>query len=222
MRKTTKAIEKPVAKKIIRAKKVDVAPVVESRRRFSFARPLVVLIALVVLALLLVQNKGLILAATVNNQPVWRWDLEKRLSSQYGAQMLDELTSEALIYQAAAKQGITVKNTEVDAKLAEKEKTLNGKMTLSDALAAQGTTVEEYRRWLGLEMLLEKLVANQVSVSDQEVNDYLEKNKGLLTATEEGAMKEEARQAVLSDKQNAAIRQYFTDLRGKAKISKFL
>lgn len=203
-------------------KKIAVVPEIENRRRFSLTRPLVVLIALAVLALLLVLNKGLILVATVNNQPVWRWDLEKRLSGQYGSQMLDELTSEALIYQAAAKKGITVKSSEVDAKLTEKEKTLNGKMTLSDALAAQGTTVEEYRRWLGLEMLLEKLVADQVSVSDQDVSDYIDKNKGLLTATDEGTMKDEARQAVLSDKQNTAIRQYFTNLKSQAKISKFL
>lgn len=216
MRKTTKAVKKPVAKKIA------VVPEIENRRRFSLTRPLIVLVVLTVLALLLVKNKGLILVATVNNRPVWRWDLEQRLSGQYGAQMLDELTSEALIYQAAANQGITVKNTEVDAKLAEKEKTLNGKMTLSDALAAQGTTIGEYRRWLGLEMLLEKLVADQVSVSDQDVSDYIDKNKGLLTATEEGTMKDEARQAVLSDKQNTAIRQYFTNLKSQAKISKFL
>ncbi len=199
----------------IKTKKLVIPGVLKSRR-------LVMGLVLVVLAAFLFLNKNLIIVGVVNNRPVWRWDLEKRLVGQYGAQSLDQLVSEVLISQAAGDKKISVSKAEVDAKIAEIEKTLQGKISLSDALVQQGMTVEDFHRQVELQLILEKLTAGQVTVSDTEIADYIDKNKSALVATDEAGTKEEAKNVLLNDKQSTVLRQYFTDLRSKAKITKFL
>ncbi|MBI3559213.1 SurA N-terminal domain-containing protein, partial [Candidatus Gottesmanbacteria bacterium] len=161
-------------------------------------------------------------AATVNNRPVWRWDLENRLIARFGSQTIDELVSESLIKQAAAKNNVTVGKTEIDNKVSEIEKSLAGKITLKDALAQQGMTVDDFRRQVELQLTLEKLTASSVVVSDKEVADYIDKNRATLTATDEAGMKDEARKILAAGKQGTVLRDYFTNLRSQAKIIKYL
>jgi len=189
----------------------------------KYFKPAVIVgLILIILALVVLKNKGLFIAATVNGRPLWRLDLEKRLVSQYGSSTIDEIVAEMLIHQAASQKKVSVTKADVDAKLAEIEKSLNGQITLKEALAQQGDTIESLRQRVELQLLLEKLTAGQVIVSDSEVADYLDKNKTTLSATDEAEMRVEAKNILLSQKQNTVLRQYFTDLKSKAQISKFL
>ena len=204
-------------------KKVVVEPPIRSPRlKALYVRLAVLGLLLLVLAFLVYKNKGLFVAATVNGQPLWRMSLDSKLVTQYGSQTVDEMVGEMLIRQAASTKKVSVSPAEVNAKLAEIEKSLNGQITLKDALAQQGDTVESFRQRIELQLLLEKLTAGQVTVSEQEITDYIDKNKTTLTATDEAGMKSEAQQALISQKQNDVLRQYFTDLKAKAKVSKFL
>lgn len=182
----------------------------------------VLLAVLLILGILLVKNKNLFVVASVNGSPVWRWTLEQKLVSRYADQTIDEITSEVLIAQAAKSKGVTATTAEVSQKIADIEKSLNGKVTLKDALSQQGMTLEDLQNQIKLQILMEKMTEGQVVVSDQEISDYLENNKSLLVATEEGLMKEEAKKAVVDSKKSATLRQFFTDLKAKAKISKYL
>lgn len=182
----------------------------------------VLLVVLLILGALLVKNKNLFVVASVNGSPVWRWTLEQKLVSRYADQTIDEITSEILIAQAAKSKGVEASTVEVSQKISEIEKSLDGKITLKDALSQQGMTMEDLQNQIKLQILMEKMTEGQVAVSDQEVSDYLENNKSLLVSTEEGLMKEEAKKAVVDSKKSAALRQFFTDLKAKAKISKYL
>lgn len=187
-----------------------------------FKPAVIVCLFLILLALLVWKNKGLFVAATVNGQPLWRLNIISRLDSQYGKQTLDELVGEMLIRQAAKQNKVSVSKTDLDVKITEIEKSLNGQITLKDALAQQGDSLESFKKRVELQLLLEKLTAGQINISDQEVKDYIEKNKASLTATDEAEMTTEVKQILTQTKQSQVLRQYFTDLQSKAKISKFL
>lgn len=211
----------PRAKKIKKEKQV--VEVKEKVLNKKYFKPIIIVgLVLVLLALLAWRNKGLFVAATVNGQPLWRLSIISRLDSQYGKQTLDELVGEMLIRQAAKQNKISVSKADLDAKIAEIEKSLNGQITLKDALAQQGDSLESFKKRVELQLLLEKLTAGQINISDQEVKDYIEKNKASLTATDEAGMTAEAKQTLIQTKQSQVLRQYFTDLQSKAKISKFL
>lgn len=175
-----------------------------------------------VIALLLWKNKTLFIVATANGQPILRWELENRMVARYGSQTLDEIINEALIRQAGAKKGITITGKDIDDKTAEIDKSLAGKITLSDALAQQGMTMAEFREQIELQLILDKLSAGSINISDQEVADYIAKDSSSLTSTDPASQSAEAKNILLSQRKNAAYRQLFNDLKSQAKISKFL
>lgn len=179
-------------------------------------------IIIAVLALIVWKNKGWIVAATVNNQPIWRWDLEGRLVSRYGTQTLDEMVNEQILKSEAAKQGITVTDADVNSKISEIEKSLNGKISLQDALAQQGMTMADLRQQAEIQVYIDKLTASKVTVSDKDVTDYIANNKDSLTATDEAGMRQEAKQAILTSKRNQTFQQIFANSKKSAKVTKFL
>ena len=181
----------------------------------------VLVAAVLVLAFLLYQNKNIFVVATVNGRPVWRWELDSRLTQQYGSSTLDELTSEDIIRQEAANRGITATPDEINQKISDIEKSLSGRMTLTDALSAQGMTMEDLRRQLELQVLMEKMI-NTVVVTNQEVADYVASNSATLTATDSAGKIAQARSTLENSRKSQAMQQLFSELKQKAKIEKYL
>lgn len=186
--------------------------------KILFAIPIIIAL----LALLLWRNKGLILVATVNNQPVWRWDLEQRFVSRFGTQTLEEMVNEQILKNEASKQGITVTEADLNNKTSEIEKTLEGKVTLKDALKQQGMTMEDFNRQLEVQIMIEKLTAKKVTVTDKDISDFIEQNKENMMAKDEAGMKAEAKAAVLQSKQDQEFQKIFADLKKNAKVTKYL
>lgn len=178
------------------------------------------LVLLVVLFLW--KNKSWFVAATVNGQPIPRWELEKRLVDRYGTQTLDEVINEQIILQEGRKRGMKVSDKDLAEKIAEIDKSLGGKITLKDALAGQGLSMGEFQKQIKLQLTLEKLAGASVVISDQEVADYVTKNRSTMTATDEAGLSLEAKNILLSQRKNDALRKLFSDLKSKAKVVKFL
>ncbi len=207
----------------------DKSPLPQARKaitaftnKFYLSRFIILGLFVAILAFFFWQNRGLLVAATVNGQPVWRLNLEQRLNQRYARQTLEEIINEDIVLQAAAKKHLTASDKEINDKIASVEKSLAGKTTLKDALAQEGLTMDEFRQQVKLQILVEKLTADQVRVTDKEIDDYIAQNKASLTATEAGAMREEAKNALESQKRNTAFRDLFDQLTKSAKISKFL
>lgn len=182
---------------------------------------LVGFLALVVVGLYLWNNKGLILAATVNNKPIWKWEVLMRLNDKYGATAIDEMANEKLITDTAAGKNLFVSGAEVEDKIKEIEKSLEGKIALKDALTQQGLSDAEFRKQVGLQILVEKLTADKAFVSDKEIEDYLAKNKALMIATEAAKQREEAKNALIAQARSSAFQGLFSQLKKDAKIVKF-
>lgn len=197
-----------------------------SVRSKKWIKPALIAAAFVLfVAAILWRNKllpGLVVAGTVDGQPVWRWNMEKRLVSRYGSQTLDDMVTEQIILNEAAKRKASVSPAEVNAKVADIEKSLNGQAKLSDLLAQQNMTVDDLKHQIELQLLLQKMTADNTQVTEAEINDYLSKNKDSLAATDEAGLKAEALQTLQSEKQNTAFKDLFNELKAKAKIQKYL
>ncbi len=202
-----------------RIAKKKLSPRIPSQKAWYYLRLLGII---VLLGLLLWRQKSLFVVALVNNQPVGRWELEERLLGSYGAQTLDEIINEHLIIQEGQKKGIVVSDKEVADKVAEIDKSLGGKISLSDALASQGLSLTEFQKQIRLQLTLEKLAAGSLVVTETEISDYIASNSATLTATDEAGLKIEARDALLMQKKNVVLRQLFADLKNRAKVVKFL
>lgn len=209
--------------KIKKVRVVEETPVVETSVTNPKIKFITIgLLALIVLAALVWKFKTLFVVAMVNNRPVTRYELENKIMSRYGKQTLDEIINERLVMEKAENEKVSVTPSEIDAKVADLTKMLAGQTTLEAALSQQGLTMEEFRRQIYLQTLVEKISEPQIKIGDQEIDEYIAQNKTYLTATEEGAIRREATTALKRQKISEIFGKIFEDLKTKAKVLNFL
>ena len=166
--------------------------------------------------------RGQIVVATIDGKPVLRSELNSRLSSQFGKQVLEIIIGEQLIFNEATKKNVTVSDDEVTAKMAEVEKSLGGQMTLDQSLELQGVTKDEFISRVKIQLMIEKLFASEASASAEEVATYLKDNAAMLTATVEAEKKIEAETAIKQNKINQKFFEWFNGVKETAKIERYL
>lgn len=162
------------------------------------------------------------LVATVNNQPVFKFQLTKRLYSRYGRQVLEDLIVENLILQEGKKRGISVSNNEIESALERIKNQLGQESDLETVLAFQGIKKEDFKDQLKIQILLEKLLGQEVTVSAEEIADFIKENKKQMEATFPSQMEEEAKMKLTTQKISQILNPWISKLVQEAKILRFL
>lgn len=103
-------------------------------------------------------------------------------------QVLESMITEMLIEQEAARLKISVSETEIDSQIDElKKKNSLTQQQLQAELAKEGLTLKDFRQRMREDSMRKRLlgfmVHRKVLVTDDEVRDYYEKNKGSLPTT---------------------------------------
>ncbi len=182
----------------------------------------VVLLGLLFIVAVYAASKGYIIAAIVNGSPVFRWDVNRMLETRYGQQTLESMISEKMIGDAAVKQGVVITQKDIDAKTAEVVKSLGPNVKLDDLLKYQGMNKSDFEHQISLQLTVERILGKDVNVTDTEINDFIEKNKETLVATDEAGMRGEAREALTSQKINEKIQPWFASLKQNAKVVRLM
>ncbi len=182
----------------------------------------VFVVLLVLIGAVYLATRGLIVSAIVDGKPIFGWDVASTVMSQYGQQTLQSMISQQLITETAQKQKIVISDADVKNKIDQLVKSLGPNVTLDDLLKYQGVTQSQFNDQVRLQLTVEKILGKDITVSDQEISDYIDKNKSTMTSTDDASLQEEARQAVFSQKLSAKIQPWFDALKQKAKITLFL
>lgn len=188
----------------------------------SRARWLYFIVALLVLSALLLANKGLVVAAVVNGRPIFSWQLNKTLVNRYGKQTIEGMISEELIAEEAKKSGVSVTQSDIDAKQKDILKNLGENVKLEDLLQYQGITREDFDNQIKLQLTVRKILGKDITVSDNDIAGYIATNSATLTATDPAALKAEAKQMIIETKVGALLQPWFAELRSKAQIMRFV
>ena len=139
-------------------------------------------------------SKGFFIAATVNGSPISRLAVIGELEKQGGKQALESLITERLIEAELKKNTIVVSDTDIDTEIKKLEEQVASQGgTLEEALAAQGMSMEILRTQIKTQKGLEQLLADKVTVTDEELATALESAKGSAPA---GMTDEELRTAI--------------------------
>lgn len=195
----------------------------ESVKKPIFTRKNVILLVILVIAVLGWKFKGQFIAATVNGQPISRMELNSQLEKKFGAQVLDNLVNERLIMGAARQKGIFVTASEIDNKVKEIETRLAGKITLDDALKAQGLTKEDFKRQIEIQVSIDKLFEKESTVPSKEIDDYISKNsQAFKTATDQAQVKSQVNDILKQQKVSEVFDTWFADIKKNAKVNKFI
>jgi len=191
----------------------------------TFKRPQVLIPSAILLAILAVFFfRSLFVVALVNGQFISRSSFESAMEQQAGKQTLNSLVTQKLLEQEAARKGISVPQSEIDAQAKKIDQQLASQgQTLDQALAARGMSRADFNEQLRLQSLLQKLLANDIKVSDKEVQDYIDKNKDSLpTGESDEQLKASVRSQLEQQKLSTAAQSLVQKLQSQAKITYFI
>ncbi|MEA2020785.1 MAG: hypothetical protein U9M98_03700 [Patescibacteria group bacterium] len=182
------------------------------------------LVPIVLIAALYFRFRGDIVAARVNGEAISRLALIRELERSYGQQALDNLVTRKLVEQAAEEEDISLNSVDVSLELAEIEKTAEQQgQDLDQVLGQQGFNREDLIKELRFQKVIEELASSDVSVSQDEVDQYWQENQSLFGEdAEKVEVEPQIREMIKNQKANEQIQQWLSGLRNEANIKYFL
>ena len=178
---------------------------------------------LIILALLVYRYKSEYVVAIVNGKPITRLELINSLEKQAGSQALDGLIVQELIRQEAKKANIVVKKVDVDKQMNNLETQLKAQgQNLDEFLKQQGLKREDVRKQAELQIMLEKLTAKDVKVTQADIDKAFDEQKSILKDNKdmtEAQLREQIKKSLESQKKNAAVQAWIESARKQAKVT---
>ena len=127
---------------------------------------------------------------------------------QYGAEVLELLMTNEIIRQEAAAQKIELTDEELDAEYKEYAEFYGGEEALLESLATFNMTKDDIINDITTYLLTVKLIKKDITLTDEEIQDYYEENKDSYT-TEDGKqlafedVKADVKEALLEERIDA-------------------
>lgn len=167
--------------------------------------------------------KELLLVATVNGRPIWRFQVVSQLEKQNGSAVLEDLIVRNLIQAEAAKNNIVVDEAEIDSRIAELTQSFGGdEAILEQQLAQANLTMEDLRSNYRLELILQKLIP-QTEVSDEEAIKYFEENKEIFgDDADYETLKDSIKTQMQQESYSQTLQKYVSDLREKSAVKTYI
>lgn len=157
------------------------------------------------------------IVAVVNYKPITRYEINRSLFAKGGKAEVEARITEMQVEAELAKTGTAVSDDEVNAKIEEIKKGLGEGADIEAILSSRGMTLEAYKQQLKLLMGAEKAVSAKVTVTDQEVADYLKQGGGSAT---DAAQVATAREDLRLSKLDVEIGNWVKELQARAKVWK--
>ncbi len=203
-------------------------PVIQKPENESIVRlPLktkyyVLLLLAFILVLFAWKNKPLFIAAIVNGKPISTFRVNQRLQQVDAGQTVDSLITEILFRDEIKKRNIVISEQELNSRIDQIRKTVPQNSSLEKELELRNTNLEEVKGQLRLQLGAEKLAGKDISLTDTDIDSFIKQNEKLMTATTTAEKRNQADQYLRSQKITENLTKLITDLRSKAKITRFL
>ncbi|MBP1964804.1 peptidylprolyl isomerase [Paenibacillus aceris] len=146
--------------------------------------------------------------AKVNGVTINSDQLYQAMLASGGAQTLDSLISEELINQEGQKAGVQVTDEDIDKEVASVKGSYGSDAEFQQALTSYGMTIDDLKKSMKSQVLLKKILAPQVKITDDDIKKYYDENLETLKVPEQiqashisVATKEEA-DAILAELKN--------------------
>lgn len=202
--------EKKVEKKLNKLKKLN-------------KKTIIILAIVVVLGVLVYFGRGLFIAATVNGQPISRWSVITMLEKESGKSLLESMVIEKIIAIEAKSKNVVVSDEDISAEIKKIEADITAQGgTLELALAQQGLTLDVVKKQILLQKQVEKLLADKIVVSDEDIAKYITDNQVTVPAGQEATFNEQIKADLVAEKLNTEAQAYIAELKEKAKIKYFV
>lgn len=188
----------------------------------SYTKVYIIIAVLILIGGLLYKNKSLFLAGMVGKTPIFKWQLDQALEKKYGKQEFDNTITELLIKKEAEAKKITVSESEIASEVVRLEKSLNGRISLDEALKTQGISREEFDGQVRIQILVSKLLANETKVDDKEIDDFIVQNKDSFVSSDAAEIRIEAKNNLQQQKLSQKFQGWLDGVKKSIVVQSFL
>ncbi|MDP3974313.1 MAG: SurA N-terminal domain-containing protein [Candidatus Daviesbacteria bacterium] len=182
------------------------------------SRKTYIILVIVGVLLLALYKKEWFIAATIDGTPITTLELFSRMNQQFRTQTINQIVNEKIILMEASKKQVAVSSSEIDQKIGELETQVGGREVFENLLTQQGQTRDSLKEQVRLQLIIEKLYANEATISAEEVDKFLETNSALLTSTDSAKQREEAKETIKQQKLSQIFSEKFQQIRQSADI----
>ena len=123
--------------------------------------------------------------ATVDGEKITKEELYDTMASQYGSSILDNLIANKLVDLEAKKEGVKVTDAEITEELDALIESNGGEESFNSALDYYGMTLEDFKQDIERSIKIEKLIAPQVKITEEDMQTYFEENQDQFNQTEQ-------------------------------------
>ena len=192
-------------------------------RKMISVKMAVIAVIVIFLLALFYYYKGLFVAVTVNGSPISRLAVVRELESKSGKAALESLITIKLIDAEAQKKGITISGDEIANTIKNIEDQVKSQgQTLAQALEMRGLTEAELKKQIMVQKELEKLIADKINVTDEEVQKYITANKVAIPKGQKDAMQNQIKDQLRQQKFSAEAQTFIAGLHKDARIRYFV
>lgn len=160
--------------------------------------------------------------AVVNGERISRREFYEDLEQRYGTTIASQMIDEVLVYQEAEEQGVSISNEAIDSEVEQLEQEYGGEDVLNEELKSLGITREQLRRQIETTLLVEKLLKDEIEITDEEAQEFFDQYKSSLFPDNEDITFEEGREEVedaLTDQKIAQeVQPWLSEIRSDARI----
>lgn len=219
--KTTKKVSK---KPVMVSQKTSVASAQPKTPVLANKKKQAIMVVIAIILAILYIFRGQFVVALVNGQPIFRATLVKDLENQAGKPTLDAIITKTLVFQEAKRQKVNVSDQDIQDEIAKLEGTFAAEgQSFDDLLKLQGVTRAEVEEQIELQKLVEKMATENLTVTDEEVTQYMEINADFLPeSTDEAALKASVKDQLQQQKTNDGIQTWLAKIQADAKINHWL
>lgn len=171
--------------------------------------------------------KNLVLA-WVDNTPLTKFNLYNTLEKRYGKDYTDRLITETLILNEAKNRNVEAADTDLDAEIKKIEDQEGGADKLDQALITQKMTRDDLKSQLKFRILVEKMFGKDVVISDEEIDNFVEKNKAQYPefenpqSSEAARLRQQVADNLKSDKVSKSFNEWLTTALESSRIKRLI
>ncbi len=210
---------------------IKISPISPSKKTIaskSFPKKLLIAILVCITLLGFISYFGYkhLVLAWVDNTPITRYSLYKQLEDKYGKDFTEQLISESLIQKEANAKGVEVSETEIDGEIKKIEDSQGGAEKLKQAMEAQNVTMTQIRNQIKYQLMIDRTFGADMALTDQEVKDYIEKNKDQMppaegmTASESAKLNQQIRESLKKEKVNKTFEDWLREALKSSRVKR--
>ncbi len=162
--------------------------------------------------------------ARVNGQAITKTRYFSELHKSSGQQVLDEMITKLIIKQEAERMGVNVSQSDIEEEITKLRSSVESQgSTLEQVLTYQGVTYDQLLENIKIQKMLEAILTDRVSITDDEIKSFYEENKDFYGNEKSfDELYNDIKFQLFQERMTAAYRSWIEEQKAASNIEKYI